>query len=328
MGRLRPGTVLGTMEFGRGPCTGSVPREMTEAFLNFDPSYQHLDTALMYSGGKSESLLGEMACWREKGGLIDDKINPWDKKNFGEESIRSQVETCLTRLKAPSVEVLYLHAPDHDTPLETTFKVMDDLFKEGKFKKLGLSNYSSWLVSEVVNVCKANSWVLPSVYQGMYSLVTRQVEEELLPCLRHHNIAFYAYSPLGGGILTGKYQFQQQDDKKIPKGRFNGVGWDKVYRDRYWKEEHFNAMETLKELLAKHHPDSAISVPEAAFRWIYNHSALDGARGDAVVIGASRLDQVNTNLELSRAEPLEPEVVTFMDEWWRSTKHLCPQYFR
>ena len=105
MGRLRPGTVLGTMEFGRGPCTGSVPREMTEAFLNFDPSYQHLDTALMYSGGKSESLLGEMACWREKGGLIDDKINPWDKKNFGEESIRSQVETCLARLKSPSVEV-------------------------------------------------------------------------------------------------------------------------------------------------------------------------------------------------------------------------------
>lgn len=86
----------------------------------------------------------------------------------------------------------------------------------------------------------------PTVYQGMYSVVTRQVEEELLPCLRHHGIAFYAYSPLGGGILSGKYQFQQNDDKNIPKGRFNGVGWDKVYRDRYWKEEHFQAMETLK----------------------------------------------------------------------------------
>ena len=82
------------------------------------------------------------------------------------------------------------------------------------------------------------------------------------------------------------------------------------------------------ELLVEHHPDSAISVPEAAFRWIYNHSALDGARGDAVVIGASRLDQVNANLELSQAGPLKPEVVTFMDNWWRSTKHLCPQYFR
>ena len=156
LGRMRPGTVLGTMEFGRGPCTGNVPKEMTEAFLNFDPSYRHLDTALMYSGGKSETIIGDMACWRDKGGLIDDKINPWDKKNFGEESIRAQVETCLGRLQLASVEVLYLHAPDHDTPLETTFRVMDALHKEGKFKQLGLSNYSAWLVSEVVNVCKVS----------------------------------------------------------------------------------------------------------------------------------------------------------------------------
>ena len=156
LSRMRPGTVLGTMEFGRGPCTGNVPKEMTEAFLNFDPSYRHLDTALMYSGGKSETIIGDMACWRDKGGLIDDKINPWDKKNFGEESIRAQVETCLGRLKLASVEVLYLHAPDHDTPLETTFRVMDALHKEGKFKQLGLSNYSAWLVSEVVNVCKVS----------------------------------------------------------------------------------------------------------------------------------------------------------------------------
>ena len=72
------------------------------------------------------------------------------------------------------------------------------------------------------------------------------MEEELIPCLRYHDIAFYAYSPLGGGILSGKYQFQDQSDKKIPKGRFNGVGWDKVYRERYWKEEHFLSMEKLK----------------------------------------------------------------------------------
>ena len=95
---------------------------------------------------------------------------------------------------------------------------------------------------------QSNDWVRPTVYQGMYSVVTRQVEEELIPCLRHHGIAFYAYSPLGGGLLSGKYQFGQEDEKKIPRGRFNGVGWDKVYRDRYWKQEHFEAMETLKGL--------------------------------------------------------------------------------
>ena len=97
-----------------------------------------------------------------------------------------------------------------------------------------------------ITITQANNYVRPTVYQGMYSLITRQVEDELIPCLRYHDIAFYAYSPLGGGILTGKYNFNQETDKKIPKGRFNGVGWDKVYRDRYWKQEHFEAMETLK----------------------------------------------------------------------------------
>ena len=262
--RMRPGTALGTMEFGRGPCVGSVPEEMTSAFLSFSNNFQHIDTAFMYNGGKTDTILGEMECWKGKG-LMDDKINPWDKKNFGEESIRKQVETCLARLKVPSVEIMYLHAPDHNTPLEVTMEVMDKLHKEGKFNQLGLSNYSSWLVAEVVNVCKANNWIKPTVYQGMYSTITRQVEEELIPCLRFHGLAFYAYSPLGGGILSGKYKFDQEEDKSISKGRFNGVGWDKVYRQRYWKQEHFQAMESLKELLVVHHPEENISLPGAAF---------------------------------------------------------------
>ena len=84
----------------------------------------------------------------------------------------------------------------------------------------------------------------------------------------------------------------------------------------------------ILELLAQHHPGEEITVPGAAFRWIYNHSLLDGNHGDAVVLGASRMEQLNTNLELSKTEPLHKEVVSFMDDWWKSTKHLCPIYFR
>jgi len=324
----RPGTVLGTMEFGRGPCTADIPAKMTDAFLSFDSAYKHLDTAFMYSGGQSEAILGDMQSWKENGGLVDDKINPWDKKDFSEESIRFQVKTCLERLKVSSMEILYLHAPDHKTPLETTLQVMDALHKEGKFQQLGLSNYSAWLVAEVVNVCRKHNWVQPTVYQGMYSTITRQVEEELLPCLRYYGLAFYAYSPLGGGILTGKYKYEQKEDKSMSKGRFNGVGWDKVYRDRYWKVEHFEGMEKLKELLEEHHPTENVTIPEAAFRWIYNHSMLDGSKGDCVVLGASRLDQLEQNLKLSKAPELNKEVVKFLDNWWRGTKHLCPVYFR
>ena len=101
--RLPPGTVLGTMEFGRGPCDKAAAEKMTAAFLSFSDTFLHLDTAIMYSGGKSETILGEMDCWKGKG-LVDDKINPWDKKNFGEESIRKQVDTCLARLNVSSVE--------------------------------------------------------------------------------------------------------------------------------------------------------------------------------------------------------------------------------
>lgn len=276
--------MLGTMEFGRGPCTSPVAQEMLDLFLDKVGSSSHLDTAYMYCGGKTETILGELSGWKGKA-MMDTKINPWDKKNFGEKSIRDQVDTCLSRLQVPSVEILYLHAPDHNTPLEETLGTMDKIHKEGKFKQLGLSNYSSWLVAEVVNLCRARGWVAPTVYQGMYSAVTRQVEEELLPCLRYYGLAFYAYSPLGGGILTGKYKFEQQEQKEISKGRFNGVGWDKVYRDRYWKPEHFDAMEGLKSLLAEHHPEEEITVAAAAFRWIYNHSQLDGSKGDAVVLG-------------------------------------------
>lgn len=326
MARARVGTVLGTMEFGRGPCVGEVPANMVSLCLQ-DQGFRGLDTALMYSGGKSETLLGEMATWKGAAPMAT-KINPWEGKNFGRESVRKQVEGCLARLQVPSVEIMYLHAPDHKTPLEDTLAAMDELHREGKFLKLGLSNYSSWLVNEVVNMCKAHQWVAPSVYQGMYSAITRQVEDELLPCLRYHGIAFYAYSPLGGGILSGKYKFEQQQDKAIAKGRFNGVGWDKVYRERYWHQEHFEAMEQLKVLLEEHHQGEGVTVPAAAFRWIYHHSALDGARGDCVVLGASRTEQVAMNLALVEEAPLAEPVVKFLEKWWGQVKHLCPVYFR
>merc|ERR1719315_298260 len=124
-------------------------------------------------------------------------------------------------------------------------KVMNDLYTAGKYSRLGLSNYSSWEVARTLEICRKNNWIQPTVYQGMYSCITRQVEEELIPCLRHYGISFYAYSPLGGGILTGKYQFKQNEEKSIAPGRFSGLKMDKVYRDRYWKEDHFEAMEKL-----------------------------------------------------------------------------------
>ena len=86
-------------------------------------------------------------------------------RDAGDASIRSQLATSLERLKVNSVEILYLHAPDHRIPLDDTLKAVDSLHREGKFKEFGLSNFSAWLVAEVVNRCKQNRWILPTVYQ-------------------------------------------------------------------------------------------------------------------------------------------------------------------
>ena len=84
---------------------------------------------------------------------------------LGEASIRSQLSTSLERLQVSKVKILYLHAPDHRISLQETLKVIDSLHKEGKFEEFGLSNFSAWLVAEVVNQCKLNKWILPTVYQ-------------------------------------------------------------------------------------------------------------------------------------------------------------------
>merc|ERR1712226_1686764 len=310
------GCSLGTMEMGRNHCVESVPANMVKLFLGTkDIGATELDTAIMYCGGKTEKILGNIPAWKKSGVVMATKVNPWNGKGLGKESVRNQLTTSLASMKVEKVQIVYLHAPDHDTPLIETLSEMNALHKEGKFDELGLSNFSAWLVAEAVNVCKQNGFLLPTVYQGMYSAATRQVETELIPCLRFYGMRFYAYSPLGGGILTGKHQFAQDEKKEIQSGRFNMAngGWDKIYRDRYWKVEHFNAMEKIAELLAQHHPDENCTMAEAAYRWLIHHSMLQG--GDRIVIGSSRTTQLETNLGYMKKGPLAAPLVEFFDQW-------------
>jgi len=132
--------------------------------------------------------------------------------------LRMQVETSLQRLQVSSVKLLYLHAPDVETPLEETLAELQKLHAEGKFETLGLSNFSAWETAHVWHLCDKLGIVKPTVYQGMYNGITRQVEVELLPCLRRLGIRFLAYNPLAAGLLTGKHRFDQDPSE----GRFKG----------------------------------------------------------------------------------------------------------
>uniref|UniRef100_A0A8C4A7Q3 NADP-dependent oxidoreductase domain-containing protein n=1 Tax=Denticeps clupeoides TaxID=299321 RepID=A0A8C4A7Q3_9TELE len=324
-GESRPvsaATLLGSMAFG-GRADAEVSEKMVAAFLR--RGHGELDTAFMYNDGQSEAIIGALQlpdCVR-----IATKANPWDGKTLKPDSVRSQLETSLKRLRRQSADIFYLHAPDHQNPVQETLRACNELHTEGKFKELGLSNYASWEVAEIYWICKHNNWILPTVYQGMYNATTRQVETELLPCLRYFGIRFYAYNPLAGGLLTGKYHYEDMDAVQ-PAGRFFGNTWADAYRNRYWKKSHFQGIETVQRALEAAYGSEKPTMTSAAIRWVYHHSHLKGEFGDGVIIGMSTMEQLHENLCASEEGPLKPEVVEAFKQAWDLVAHECPNYFR
>uniref|UniRef100_A0A2I3TEI0 Aldo-keto reductase family 7 member A3 n=1 Tax=Pan troglodytes TaxID=9598 RepID=A0A2I3TEI0_PANTR len=309
LSRAGPATVLGAMEMGRrmdAPTSAAV----TRAFL--ERGHTEIDTAFVYSEGQSETILGGLGLGL--GGSdcrvkIDTKAIPLFGNSLKPDSLRFQLETSLKRLQCPRVDLFYLHMPDHSTPVEETLRACHQLHQE------------SLLLTH------PPSPPGPLSLQGMYNAITRQVETELFPCLRHFGLRFYAFNPLAGGLLTGKYKYEDKDGKQ-PVGRFFGNTWAEMYRNRYWKEHHFEGIALVEKALQAAYGASAPSMTSATLRWMYHHSQLQGAHGDAVILGMSSLEQLEQNLAAAEEGPLEPAVVDAFNEAWHLVAHECPNYFR
>ncbi|OBS64802.1 hypothetical protein A6R68_06669, partial [Neotoma lepida] len=320
MSQARPATVLGAMEMGRRMDPTSSAASV-RAFLQ--SGHTEIDTAFVYAEGQSETILGGLGLGLGRSGCkvkIATKACPLFGRSLKPDDVRFQLETSLKRLQCPRVDLFYLHMPDHNTPIEETLKTCHQLHQEGKFVELGLSNYASWEVAEICTLCKKNGWIIPTVYQGMYNATTRQVEKELLPCLRHFGLRFYAFNPLAGGLLTGRYKYQDKEGEQ-PESRFFGSSFSQVYRDRYWKEEHFKGIALVEKALKSTYGTSTPSMTSATLRWIYHHSQLKGGHGDAVILGMSSLQQLEQNLALVEEGPLEPAVVEAFEQAWNLGGH-------
>ncbi|XP_036034977.1 aflatoxin B1 aldehyde reductase member 3-like [Onychomys torridus] len=325
--RAVPATVLGAMEIGSSLDVTSSSA-VVRAFLQ--RGHTEIDTAYVYADGQSESILGDLGLGLDHKDCkvkIATKSIPILGTSRTLDNIRFQLETSLKRLQCPRVDLFYLHVPDHSTPIEETLQTCHQLYQEGKFVEFGLSNYASWEVAEICTLCKKNGWIMPTVYQGMYNATTRQVEKELLPCLRHFGLRFYAYTPLAGGLLTGRYKYEIEDEMQ-PLSRLFGKKWDHFYRDWFWKEDHFKGIDLVKEALQATYGSSAPSMTSAALRWMYHHSQLQASQGDAVILGMSSLEQLEQNLAATEEGPLEPAVVDAFNQAWNLVAHECPNYFR
>ncbi|KAJ7775541.1 Aldo/keto reductase [Mycena metata] len=212
-------------------------------------------------------------------------------------------------LNAEQLEMRYLHGPDRTVPYEETLKAVNDLYKEGHFKRFGISNYMAWEVAEIVGICKQHGYIQPSVYQGLYNAIHRGVEPELFPALRKFGIAFYEFNPLAGGFFTNRYS---SEDSSVEKGsRFDPeLRQGKNYRARYWKPAYFAALDLVRPVAEAH----GLTMAEIALRWISHHSLMRREHGDSVLIGASSLAHIEQNLIDLEKGPLPDEVVEVLDK--------------
>ena len=287
--------------------------------LFFEAGNFELDTAHQYCDGKTEEMLGVLLPPEKRKNLtIASKVNPWNDRGLRPDQIEKQMGEILSRLETEFIDLLYLHAPDLDTPVEQTLERCFELFQQGKFKSFGLSNYASWQVAEVVEICRRNGWMEPSVYQGMYNSLTRDVERELFPCLRNYGISFYAYNPLAGGLLTGKYQ---SIDEIPDSGRFT---LSNSYQSRYWKQEYFEVLQKLGKACL----DFDLKPTDAALSWLVNHSKLSAEHGDGIIIGVSKIEHLKQNMAAFTHAPLDQSILDILDRGWEIIKPNCFRYFR
>ncbi|PPQ63338.1 hypothetical protein CVT24_006711 [Panaeolus cyanescens] len=323
--------VMGAMTFGAPGKEGARVHDIkdVEEILDAFRAHGHteIDTARVYASGTSEEYLGQIDL-ASKGLKIETKLAPrqaptGEKITHDEEGLRKHLQKSLDALNVKTLEMWYLHAPDRTVPYEVTLKVVNDLYKEGYFKRFGISNYASWEVAEIVGICKANGYIQPTAYQGIYNAIHRSVEPELLPCLRKFGISFYEFNPLAGGFFTGRYTSPDgpvEEGSRFDPRRDQGQN----YRNRYWKEPYFKALASIQPVAEKHN----LTLTEIALRWISHHSQLKREYNDAVLIGASSLKHIKENLVDLEKGPLPDEVVKVLDDAWEGVKPHASSYFR
>ncbi|KAG9258456.1 aflatoxin B1 aldehyde reductase member 2 [Emericellopsis atlantica] len=324
----QPRLILGTMTIGPDADKGARITDLEEYKKCLDylsaKGYKELDTAAVYVGGKQEGWTKD-AGFKERGFSIASKIMPVTPGDHAPDKLVPAWDVSLAKLGVDGSDIFYLHAPDRATSFEKTLEAVDQMYKAGKFKRLGLSNYASWEVAEIVGICERRGFVKPTVYQGMYNAITRALESELEPCLRKFGISLVIYNPLAAGLFSGKYTSLD----KPAEGRFSdkASAMGKMYMERYFKQSTMDALSIVEPVAKKHD----IPLIEVGLRWCIHHSKLQTpAKGgnDGLILGISSYSQLEQNVNACEKGPLPDEVVESLDKAWERTRGDAPTYWR
>ena len=274
---------FGTMSFG-----GDADETTSAALFNrcLDVGVNFFDCANVYNNGKAEEILGRLAQGKRNDLVLTSKVyfpNGPDVNNRGasRRNIILSIEGSLRRLNTDRIDVYFIHHFDELTPLEETLRAMDDLVHQGKILYPAASNFAAWQIMKGLGISERYNMARFAVLQPMYNLTKRQAEVEILPMAAAENLAVIPYSPLGGGLLTGKYYHSNRPDQ----GRLID---NKMYTARYGQQETYETADRFYEFAQENGYDPAA----LAVAWVGSHPAVT-----APILGARNLDQLNGSLK-------------------------------
>ena len=283
---------FGTMSFG----STSDEAECADVFERcIEHGINFFDCANSYSGGEAERILGRLIHDRRDDLVITTKVaakvgdGPNDR-GLSRRHIVRQVELSLERLQTDRIDLYFVHHFDERTPMQETLQALDDLVSSGKVLYLGASNWAAWQLATAAGISAREGLARFECIQPMYSLIKRQAEVEILPWAVASDVGVIPYSPLGAGMLTGKYAPGQRP----PQGR---IVENAMYASRYREEAYLS----IAERFAAHARERDVHPATLAVAWVLAHPAVT-----APIIGARSVSQLEASLQASELE-LDPE---------------------
>ena len=281
---------LGTMNFGEAWGTGANKADSEKIFRGYaDAGGNFLDTADLYTNGESETYLGEFLknhgepdhfVLATKYSLQRREGDPNAAGNH-RKSMVAALEASLKRLQVESIDLYWLHIWDFTTPTDELIRAFDDLVRAGKIHYVAISDTPAWKIAELHTYARCHALSRPIATQVEYSLLTRDVERDLAPMCTDLGLGLLPWSPLKGGVLSGKYG--RDDLQAIEKGEKEGVG----SRNMKWDESRVELIEGLQEIAGHHNK----TVAQVALNWLLARPYVP-----SVIIGPRTIDQLDSSI--------------------------------
>ena len=297
---------LGTMTFGGGEGMwqkiGQVQQDEADGLVKaaLDAGINFIDTANVYAGGLSEQILGQslrnLGVARGEVVIATKVLGRMGKgpnaAGASRGHIMDQVKASLKRLQLDHVDLYQIHGVDRDTPIEETVETLDMLVRQGLIRYYGFSNWAAWQVAKAVGIAERRGLVRPVSIQSYYTIAGRDLEREIVPMMASEGIGLMVWSPLAGGLLSGKYHRGQESEGE---GRRASFDFPPVDRDRA-----YDIIDVLREMAGAR----KASVAQLALAWLLHQKPVT-----SVILGAKRIDQLKDNLAAVDVEFTKDELI-------------------